>query len=307
MSDKIVVCKGDCHGETFDIEAIAKTMARKGVSMNDLIIVIAGDFGIPWPGYPEDNVEKLAKVNHIGCDVVAVLGNHEWWSLVYSMPDGSFMGADVHECVYDGVKYDNIHYVADPTVMTIDGKDYLLIPGADSHDIADGILYGLRPVGETETIRSWWDENKDEVNEFEGRFKQREHRWPQYRIEGMSWWREEAIQIDKLTSLLDEHGRSFHAVVSHDAPDRFAYEFQLHRSLWERHLPTDDERKLDKIYESLTFRHWVHGHFHADMVSHEDDRVTISYYIPHVLSDNFQLTADDKFDMISSESKSIGN
>lgn len=298
MGDKIVVAKGDCHNDISDVLGITSWFDGKGVPMEDLVMIIAGDFGIPWPGDPADNSRKLAKLDSIGCEIVAVLGNHEWWSLVYSMPEGEFCGANVHECVYGGVRYNHIHYVTDPAVMTIDSKDYLLIPGADSHDIRDGILSGLRPIGEMEDKNSWYAENVGEIREFEETVKQRDGYWPQFRIDGLSWWREETIQFDKLEKIL-ESKRRFHAVISHDAPDTFAYEFQIRRSIWDRYPPTEAERRLDKIYRSIDFDYWIHGHFHSDATSMEDSRVSISYFVPHVLSDNFQLTEDDGYCILS--------
>lgn len=301
MMEKIVVAKGDCHGSEQDIVWMIESLSDRGVRPSDVVVIVAGDFGIPWPGDPDDDAEKLDVLNDLGCQIVAVLGNHEWWSLVKSMPHGIFCNANVHQCVFMGKLYDNIHYVADPAVMTIDGRDYLLIPGADSHDIRDGVLRGLDPLAEGERMDDWYQRNKGEITEFNESFRQKNGYWPQYRIDGVTWWPDEAIRFDELEALLSEQ-TEFHAVVSHDAPDTFAYEFQLRKSLYDRYPPTEAERKLDKVYKSIGFKHWMHGHFHEDARSVEDPRVMISYYRPHILSDNFHLTRDEEYDMIYPES-----
>ena len=288
--EKIVIAKGDCHGDCSDILYLMQSLSDRGIDLKDVVIIIAGDFGIPWTGRPDSNRENLENLNYFGCDIVALLGNHEWWNLIYSMPQGIFCGANVHQCFYDNVWYENIHYVTDPTVMTIDRKKYLLIPGADSHDIRDGILTGLRPIGETEEYNDWFDEFGPEIEDFAHSKYDELGYYPQFRVEGLSWFREEKIQIDKVCDILLDQN-SFHAVVSHDAPAKFAYEFQ-HRcrsSIFDIYPPTDDEQRLDDIYKSIRFNRWIHGHFHEDMTSREDSRVTISYFVPHVLSDNFQL------------------
>lgn len=301
---KIVLAKGDCHGDPYDLIAICDHFRKRNIDLNNVVIFVAGDFGIPWPGHPQETIDKLTALDSTGATIIAVLGNHEWWSLVYSMPQGMLYGGNVHQCFFNNVWYKNIHYVTDPTVMNIDNKSYLLIPGADSHDIRDGILYGLRPIRAMETYREWSAENLKNVQEYEDNFVDEHGYYPQFRIDGITWWREEHPQIDKVNEILNTYRgkEKFQAVISHDAPGVFAYESQRHKSIWDRYPVTEAERQLEDIYNKINFKYWVHGHFHSDAISRTDPRVIVSYYVPKVLSENFSLTTDDKYDMISSES-----
>lgn len=299
--DKIVLVKGDCHADETDILGMCDHLRGRGVNLKDVVIFIAGDFGIPWPGYPAGNAKKLQLLNDTGATIIAVLGNHEWWSLIESMPQGFLFGSNVHQCFFMNKWYNHIHYVTDPTVMTIDKKRYLLIPGADSHDIQDGIIPVSRPVYEDEPMAHWHEECGQEVRLWVRDFEAKHHYHPTARIDGYSWWKEEAPQLDKVYDIIEKRS-DFHAVISHDAPAKFAYEFQKSRSIWSRYPATENERIMEDIYNKINFKYWVHGHFHEDLTSREDSRITISYFIPKVLSDNFSLTTEDKYDMISDES-----
>ena len=292
-----VVVKGDCHGDTKDIENIVRRLSDNGIDAQSVVFFVAGDFGIPWPLFPKEDTNKLERLNRLGCTIVAVLGNHEWWPLVYRMPEAELFGGEVHQCVFGGVWYENIFYVADPTVMSIDGADYLLIPGADSHDIRDGIFSGAEPAVEMQTYDDWKKDNGALVRDFEKRFLRENGRLPQFRTNDVTWFREETVQTDKVRDIVNRQWR-FNAVISHDIPAFFVRELQHGLDGFLRYEVTPKEMELQRVHDDISFDMWIVGHFHQDKVSMLDTRTVISYHTPHILSCTKNLTIEEKYDIM---------
>lgn len=122
----MVYITGDTHGG-FDID---KLFFRD--FMPDDIVIICGDFGFVWEmDYPAV-VREQQLLNYIldsiSCTVLFVDGNHENFERLNKLPRIEKFGAEV------GVVRDGCYHLLRGNVYTIEGKTYLAIGGAESHD-----------------------------------------------------------------------------------------------------------------------------------------------------------------------------
>lgn len=122
----MVYITGDIHGG-FDID---KLFLRD--FMPDDIVIICGDFGFVWEiDYPEV-VREHQLLNYvldsISCIILFVDGNHENFERLNKLPRIEKFGAEV------GVVRDRCYHLLRGNVYTIEGKTYLAIGGAESHD-----------------------------------------------------------------------------------------------------------------------------------------------------------------------------
>lgn len=91
----------------------------------------------------------------------------------------------------------------------------------------------------------------------------------EYRIEGLSWWREEVFsQDDYIEAIRNLRKRDFLVdyVISHDCP---SHVLPAIGSYLERNEHTD---MLEKIYQQIGYTRWYFGHHHVNMTLPENMR-----------------------------------
>lgn len=162
------------------------------------------------------------------------------------MPLVEFGGAEVCQMYYDRKIYNNIYYIETPQFMEIQDQKLLLIPGAESHDI-DFLI-------EPENVHS-----KDFL-----RYIQRQERNGEqisYRVNHLTWWREEKIDRNKVNKFLKQAPREVDYILTHDCPSSML-------NYWKkpgtpgRLIPTESELVLEELRQSVDYKMWLHGHFH---------------------------------------------
>ena len=85
------------------------------------------------------------------------------------------------------------------------------------------------------------------------------------RVPNKSWWRQELpnkTEMREGLKNLKKHNNKVDYILTHDAPDKY-----LNFS-WKYNLYSDDrefKNYLEKIDESVEFKHWYFGHHHVDM------------------------------------------
>lgn len=280
MKDKYnhIVVTGDCHGLFDKIEDYIDNHPDSA----GCLFIIAGDFGCPWPRLPQTNkemLEFLGSYKDMDIDFLVVLGNHEWYDLIDSMPDIEWGGGTVKQCLYHDKAYHNITYVNTPQFFVVDVNNklrhILCVPGADSHDIDNGIIEPITIPDEYTTNDEWVSANYDYINNY----IKKNNIYGGTRINHVSWFAQEKVNLDALDKLLAEHdGERLDYVITHEAP-----RFMVQKCLrgWDRAMypPNEAQDKFDELLDKLPFHQWFHGHIHRDsVVDYEDKIITAAYY-----------------------------
>lgn len=122
----MIYITGDLHGG-YDIEKLF----RIDFSSDDILIV-CGDFGYVWEQDYHKRMSEQRELNllmmALNCTLLFVDGNHECFPRLNSLPKLKRFGAEV------GVVRDKCYHLLRGNVYTIEGKKFLAIGGAESHD-----------------------------------------------------------------------------------------------------------------------------------------------------------------------------
>lgn len=144
----MIFVTGDTHGEI----DFAKLYFLKDLNLSyDDYLIICGDAGICWD--PNLLDESLKLYNSLGCTILFVDGNHENFQMLNSMPIVKNKGAIMHQI--DG----HIFHILRGEIMTLEGKTFLCIGGANSIDKND-----------REPYISWWPEEEITYEDIEKAF-----------------------------------------------------------------------------------------------------------------------------------------
>lgn len=149
---------GDTHGDFTRFST--KRLRKRGIELTkDDYVIICGDFGGVWynqdhPSYKADLYWQKWLANK-PWTTLFVDGNHENFSVLNSYPVEEWCGGRVHHIVKDKV----IHLMRGE-VFTIEGKTFLAMGGATSHD----------KEYRKENI-SWWKEEEPSCREWSNAYE----------------------------------------------------------------------------------------------------------------------------------------
>ena len=147
---------GDTHGDISRFSYRHFPESRDFTSED--VMIICGDAGYIWeyPDFKDAKRDKYALkwLSTKPYTFLCVCGNHENFNVIEEMPIVDKWNGKVRQCVYDGVVYSNIFYIAFPTILDINDKHMLIIPKADSHD----------KQFRKEDI-SWWKQEKGNISD----------------------------------------------------------------------------------------------------------------------------------------------
>lgn len=215
------------------------------LTRNDYVIV-CGDFGY-WDG-SKQNKHEIGLVSQRNFTTLFVDGNHE----NYVSTEEGFLGLNelpVTEWHCGKVNIipgtDNVIHLKRGEVFDLDGVKILAMGGAASHDISDGII----PYS-----KNW---------------KKVAHDWDRmgkyyYRVEGVSWWKEENITEEDYENAMKnirEKTENNHVdfVFSHCCPSStlkiFAGDYEM---------PDNNTDYLERIKQEIDYKYWFFGHYHMD-------------------------------------------
>lgn len=232
----MVFITGDTHAE-FNRFNITNFLEQKSMSKSDFVI-ICGDFGGVWDDSKKEQY-WLDWLNDKPFTVLFVDGNHENFDLINNYPVKDWNGGKVHFI------RDSIIHLMRGQVFTIDGKRFFTIGGASSHDINDGILEPADP-------------------DFKSKRKLLDKRNAMYRINHVSWWKEEMPSDDEYTEARKNLAAcewKVDYIVSHCCPINVAN--MLGMGIFNADRLTDF---LQEVSERCEFRHWYFGHYHDNRV-----------------------------------------
>lgn len=251
---------GDIHGlpqERFSF----KTHPDLRELTKDDVMIILGDVGLPFglnaPWSIESDIYNLRWLNNKPWKTICICGNHDDRDAISKMPIVEKWNGQVRQAMVYGTVYKNVFYVDCPQVLDIQEQHCLIIPGAESHDIKDGIL-------------------DPEDDDFEYRYK-RMKKDPNklFRIKGWSWWEDEAVDIETTKIVLNEHKNEFFDYIfTHDAPANINEWFGRYGF---REISTEGQLFLENLRETLAFDSWFHGHYHTNQEYPTDERIMCLY------------------------------
>ncbi len=232
---QVIYITGDCHS---DFRRFGKNIFPEQEEMTkDDYVIICGDFGGVWDKDEESRHEKwwLDWLEERPFTTLFVDGNHENFDSLCSYPMEVWNGGKVHK-----LRNSVIHLMRGQ-VFILDGKKIFTFGGASSHDIDGGIL---------------------ELDDPDYRYKKKEldKGYKPYRINHLSWWKEELPSDDELQEglrNLAEHNNTVDFIVSHCCTT--STQVLLGGSLFKADVLTD---YFEQIRQNVNFKRWFFGHYH---------------------------------------------
>lgn len=240
----MIYVTGDCHGDyrRFSTEIFPE---QKEMTKDDFVI-ICGDFGF-WDESGEQRYWRRW-LSEKPFTTLWVDGNHENYDLLKRYPAKPWKGGMV-QVVAPGI----IHLMRGQ-IYELDGLRFFTFGGARSHDITGGILEPDDP-------------------DFRRKKKALDRGWEPYRINHISWWKEEMpdeAEMEEGIRNLDRCGWKVDLIISHCcatsvqkavcgdrcAPDRLTDYFEM-------------------IEERCEFGKWVFGHYHENR--NVDEKFVVLY------------------------------
>ena len=245
---KHVYITGDTHGDNVYRLSYRRYPELKELTKNDILIIL-GDTGICWPTYEKESKYLFNFLNKTKpFEVWFLAGNHDNYDYMESLPEVEHYGGKMRKIVWDGIVYDKLYAIPNPTVVNIENKSILLIPHAESHDI-EIILEA---------------DDKKKIKECK-----RNKKW--FRVNHVTWWPQEKLDINELKNLINNN-MEYDYILSHDAPGFINKWFKRSGHL-NRLISTEGQAYLEQLRSSLTFKEWWHGHFHFDGQWNVDSRL----------------------------------
>lgn len=231
----MIYITGDCHS---NFERFNKSIFPEQAEMTkDDFVIICGDFGGVWNKETESKQETMV-LDWLDCKPFTTLfvdGNHENFDRLYSYPVEEWHGGKVHK-----IRPSVIHLMRGQ-VFELDGKKIFTFGGASSHDINGGILESNDP-------------------DFKKKKKRLDMGDKPYRINHLSWWKEElpsAVEMEEGLKILEAHGNTVDFIVTHCcASSTLAV---ISHGLYKPDILTT---YLEELRQKVRFKKWFFGHYH---------------------------------------------
>lgn len=227
----MIYITGDCHGEyrrfNTDIFPEQKEMTKKDY------VIICGDFGF-WDNSKEQSYWRKW-LEQKTFTTLWVDGNHENFDLLKCYEIKEWHGGKVQ------FLNSSIIHLMRGQVYEIENKKIFTFGGARSHDISGGIL------------------NIEEKG-FKRKKKMLDKEKKSYRINHISWWKEE-MPLDEELQEAEKNLKSvdycIDYIISHCCP------FSIQQKILESFIEPD---KLTSYFEELKnkcqYKNWIFGHYH---------------------------------------------
>jgi hypothetical protein len=245
---------GDCHGDYIKFSR-SNFPFQKRMTKDDVIIV-TGDFGI-WDDTKEERY-RLDELSRRSFTTLFVDGNHSNFDRLCTEAYKKYMRGEPYTeanqgefplvDLYGGKAQkirDGVYHLLRGEIYEIHGKKILAFGGAASHDIRDGILdrANYNSDDEFEMAAYFWRKTK-----------------MMYRINHISWWKEELPNEDEKKHAweqLKKHDFKVDYIVTHCAPT------SIH-TLMGADAPNDATNFLQEVANNTQFEKWFFGHYHDD-------------------------------------------
>ena len=231
----MIFVTGDMHG---DFSRLKRKTFQEQVHMtkNDYVI-ICGDFGV-WHNSRREQ-KWMRWLNTRRFTTLFVDGNHENYDRLSKYPVSDWNGGKV-QYINNSV----IHLMRGQ-VYNINGKRFFTMGGASSHDISGGILEPDAPG-------------------FQAKKKQLDAQFAMYRINHVSWWKEELPSPEEYATArrnLSNCGWAVDYMVTHCCPSSVSHGFSA--GVYRPDYLTDF---LEELKNRCIFDRWFFGHYHRTRV-----------------------------------------
>ena len=231
----MIYITGDCHGnfERFNVSVFPE---QNDMTKEDYVI-ICGDFGGVWNKDEESKMETMV-LDWLDCKSFTTLfvdGNHENFDRLYEYPVEEWNGGKIHR-----IRPSVIHLMRGQ-VYELEGKKIFTFGGASSHDIDGGILELDAP-------------------DYRKKKKELDKGWKPYRINHLSWWKEELPsekEMDEGRKNLQRYDNKVDFIITHCASSSTTA--LISHGIYKSDLLTS---YLEEIRRSVKFKKWFFGHYH---------------------------------------------
>lgn len=231
----MIYITGDCHGnfERFNVSIFPE---QNDMTKEDYVI-ICGDFGGVWNKDEESKMETMV-LDWLDCKSFTTLfvdGNHENFDRLYEYPVEVWNGGKIQR-----IRPSVIHLMRGQ-VYELEGKKIFTFGGASSHDIDGGILELDDP-------------------DYKKKKKELDKGWKPYRINHLSWWKEELPsekEMDEGRKNLQRYDNKVDFIVTHCAASSTAA--LISHGVYK---PDSLTTYFEEIRQAVKFKKWFFGHYH---------------------------------------------
>lgn len=234
----MIYVTGDMHGSFSRLKR--KSFAEQIHMTKSDYVIICGDFGI-WDNSPQER-EWMKWLDAKPFTTLFVDGNHENFDRLSKYPVSDWNGGKV-QYINDSV----IHLMRGQ-VYELCGKLLFTMGGASSHDISAGILDPDAP-------------------DFKTKKKQLDAHFAMYRINHLSWWKEELPSQEEYEisrNNLSRYGWKVDYIITHCCPSSILNTFS--NGIYQ---PDHLTEFLDEVKDRCSFDHWFFGHYHDNRIVQE--------------------------------------
>lgn len=241
----MIYITGDCNGD-FSRFSLTNFPMQKQMTKNDFVI-ICGNFGY-WDhsDLQEKNLEWLSKRNFT---TLFIDGCQENFDMLNEIPETKKFGGKVHEVA------PSVYHLCRGYIFSINGKKIFTFGGSQSNDIKDGII-GKDSV---ELIPNWMEEVE----------KYKKENKTKYRVNHLSWWKEELPNPVEKTRGINNFSKARNKVdyiITHDCPATL-----LKKYCGNKIAPSDMNKYLEIFYLKGNYQKWFFGKYGKDIRLTEKD------------------------------------
>jgi len=236
----MIYITGDCHGnfERFN----SKNFPEQKEMTKDDYVIICGDFGFWTPS--KEREYTLDELDKRSFTTLFVDGNHEDFDDLNSIPVTMWREGKARKI------RDSVIHLTRGQVFRIAEKTFFTFGGAASHDIQGGI-FEVKDVDKCLKKRNV--SRKDIVAEDLAAYDEAYMRLMPYRINHVSWWKEEvSSEAERNEALhnLEDHDWKVDFAVTHDGPQSIISLYSLGSI-----RPDETRVFLREIQEKLDYRY----------------------------------------------------
>ena len=235
---KMIYATGDLHGNSLRFQP--QYFPEQAEMAKDDYMIVCGDAGLVWHGDKSDD-PQLDRLEALPFTILFVDGNHENFDALSEYPVEQWHGGKVHKiCLH-------VIHLTRGQAFELQGRMFFTMGGAQSHDIADGIL-------------------DMESSDFYGQYDSLCRNRGQFRINHISWWEGELPSDEEYAEArqtLERLDWKVDYIITHCAPT--AIQQKINADFKSDRL-TDF---LEEIRCRSQFHYWLFGHYHDNRIIDE--------------------------------------
>lgn len=234
---EMIFATGDTHGDWMHRLNMASFPEQRDMGKDDYVIIL-GDFGL-WDGSGRER-HALDWLEARSFTTLFVDGNHENYDMLDALPAQEWHGGMVQ-----AVRPSVLHLMRGQ-IFTIQDRSFFAFGGARSHDIRDGILDASAP-------------------DYRRRRRLLDARGALYRVDHISWWVREMpseTEMEEGLKNLAAFGNKVDYIVTHSPFTSLIAGLDGGEGIL---LPDPLTDYLEKVRETVSYRHWLFGHMHVNM------------------------------------------